>query len=67
MAATPEQVAALEAALYSGELTVEYGDRRVTYRSIADIERALARALKPPAEDPALPSGMRTYALFCRE
>lgn len=63
MAATAEQIAALEAALYSGELTVEYGDRRITYRSVADIERALARALKA-AEDPALPSGMRTYGEF---
>lgn len=63
MAATAEQITALEAALYSGELTVEYGDRRITYRSVADIERALARALKA-AEDPALPSGMRTYGAF---
>lgn len=66
MAATPAQIAALEAALYSGELTVEYGDRRITYRSIEDIERALSRALKTE-EDPALPSGMRTYACFNRE
>lgn len=32
---------ALEDALLSGELTVESDGDRVTYRSIADIERAL--------------------------
>ena len=37
------RIAALEAALGDGTLTVEYDGRRLTYRSVAEIERALAR------------------------
>lgn len=37
-------VAELERALVSGVLTVEYEGRRVTYRSLAEVERALAMA-----------------------
>ena len=31
---------AVNAAIASGELTVQYSDKRVTYRSIAELERA---------------------------
>lgn len=34
---------ALVRALSRGELTVEYADRRVTYRSVVELERALDR------------------------
>lgn len=36
------QIAALEAALGSGELTVESDGDRVTYRSVGDIQQAIA-------------------------
>lgn len=36
------QIAALEAALASGELTVESAGDRVTYRTTAEIRQALA-------------------------
>lgn len=35
------KIAALEAALASGELTVESDGERVTYRSVADLRSAL--------------------------
>lgn len=41
MALTKSDIDALERALASGELTVEYGGRRVTYRSIAELKAAL--------------------------
>jgi len=34
-------ISALEGTLARGELTVEYSDRRVTYRAVAELERAL--------------------------
>lgn len=39
---TSAQLAALRAALTSGTLTVEYDGKRVTYRSLAEIERAIS-------------------------
>jgi hypothetical protein len=42
MAHTPEHLAALERALASGEQRVSFGDRTVEYRSIQDLERAIA-------------------------
>lgn len=35
-------IARLEVALSRGELTVEYSDRRVTYRSVEELRSALA-------------------------
>ena len=40
MAFTTTQLAAIEAALASGELTVEYDGKRVTYRSMAELRQA---------------------------
>lgn len=37
---TSADLAAIDAAIASGELTVQQGDRQVTYRSISDLERA---------------------------
>jgi hypothetical protein len=48
MAFTQADLDALDAAIASGELSVGYGDRRVTYRSLDELLRAreiMARAL----------------------
>jgi hypothetical protein len=44
MAATNEQIAAMEAALYSGELRTRFNDREVTWRSVDELTKALAIA-----------------------
>ncbi len=41
MAYTQSQLDALEAALASGTLTVEFDSKRVTYRSLDEIQRAI--------------------------
>jgi len=41
MAYTLEQVAALEAAIAEGALTVKYADKQVTYRSLDEMLRIL--------------------------
>ena len=40
MAWTQQQLDAIEAAIASGELTVRFGDRMVTYRSMDELLRA---------------------------
>ena len=65
-------ILALETALASGQLTVEYDGRRVTYRSASEIETALAyfrrQAQQIPATGPAPSSADRgTYAAFSRD
>ena len=42
MAYTAAQLQALQDALASGELTVEFDGKRVTYRSIAELKAAIA-------------------------
>ena len=42
MAYTESQRAALQAAIGSGELSVEYDGKRVVYRSITELRNALA-------------------------
>lgn len=42
MAWTQQQLDAIEAAIASGELTVRFGDRTVTYRSMDELLRARA-------------------------
>ena len=44
MAATDAQIAAMEAALFSGELRTRFGDREVTWRSVEELKAALAEA-----------------------
>jgi hypothetical protein len=39
---TADDLIAISRAIASGELTVEYHDRRVTYRSIAELKQAKA-------------------------
>jgi hypothetical protein len=67
-----EAITALETALASGQLTVEYAGRRVTYRSAAEIVPALEyfRRHKAgiPATGPAPSSADRSsYASFERD
>lgn len=42
MAATAAQIAALEEAIASGATEVSYGDKRVSYRSLADMRQILS-------------------------
>jgi len=42
MAYTQTQLEALQAALASGELSVRFADRQVTYRSIEELKAAIA-------------------------
>lgn len=63
---------ALEAALASGELTVEYAGRRVTYQSQDNIIKALEYFKRQkqavPATGPAPASASRhSYAAFERD
>lgn len=44
MAATQAQITAMESALFSGELSVSYEGRSVTYRSVEQLQQALAAA-----------------------
>lgn len=49
---TSAQLAALQAAIASGALTVHYSDRTVTYRSLDDmlkLERIMDADITPPA------------------
>lgn len=41
-----EMYTALKKAYYSGMLSVSYSDHSVTYRSVADMERAMSRLEK---------------------
>lgn len=66
------QIAALEAALASGELSVEYNGRRVTYRSTEDLVAALNYFKRAnagvPSSGPAPASADRgSYASFERD
>jgi len=63
---------ALEQALASGELTIEYAGRRVTYKSQDDLLKALEyfkrQKLGVPATGPAPASAARhSYAAFERD
>lgn len=41
---TPALVAALERALYSGHKSVQYGERRIEYRTLDEMRQALTEA-----------------------
>lgn len=61
MAFTPQDLAALDAAITSGELTIRSNGREVTYRSQADLfkaREAISAALAAQA-NPARPAGPR--------
>lgn len=65
MATTEEQIEAIKSAMYSGVLTVQYNGRTITYRSMVDLERALARLTGEQAA--AAGTGSRDYAEFYRD
>ncbi len=61
MAFTPQDLAAVDAAIASGELTIRSNGREVTYRSQADLfkaREAISAALAAQA-NPARPAGPR--------
>jgi len=51
MSYTEAQRDALREALASGVLTVQYGDKRVTYRSVSELREALAEVEAALARD----------------
>lgn len=65
MAFTTADLTAIDAAIASGELTVQQGDRQVTYRSISDLERA-RRIVKAELDAQANTSGVRRGAYSVR-
>jgi len=65
MAFTTDDLAAIDAAIASGELTVQQGDRQVTYRSIGDLERA-RRIVKAELDSKPSSSGVRRGAYAVR-
>jgi hypothetical protein len=56
MSYTPEQLAALERALATGEQRVTFGDRTVEYRSIDDLIAAIA-VVRRGIEEQAITAG----------
>jgi hypothetical protein len=56
MAFTPEQLAALERALATGEQRVTFGDRTVEYRSIDDLIAAIG-VVRRGLEEQAIATG----------
>jgi len=50
MAFTKDDIDSIDQAIASGELTVDFGDRKVTYRSITDLKKAKAHILENLAD-----------------
>ncbi|MDI3259481.1 MAG: hypothetical protein QJR02_07270 [Sinobacteraceae bacterium] len=73
MAFTTDQLAALEAALASGQLEFRFGDRWVKYQTIADLRAAYELVKAQLQSSGALPltagsnRGPATLATFSRE
>lgn len=70
MAFTTTQLAALEAAIASGELVVQYDGKRVEYRSVADLVKArdLVRGeLRAAGVIAASTRGSTTLASYSRD
>ena len=69
MAFTTTQLAALEAAIATGELTVEYEGKRVTYRSMSELREArdLVRADLIASGQITETTPARSYAAFSRD
>ncbi|QIG79982.1 phage head-tail joining protein [Stakelama tenebrarum] len=67
MTTTADQIAGLEAALASGELTVESDGERVTYQSVPAMMQALDYLKRKEATEAAPAGGVRprtTVAVF---
>jgi len=61
MAFTPQDLAAIDSAIASGELTIRANGREVTYRSLSDLLQArtlIANAIAAQT-NPARPTGPR--------
>lgn len=67
MAISQADVDNLEAALASGELTVEQDGRRVTYRSVAEIKAALGYAREQLAASTAAAAPTQSLAAYSRD
>lgn len=69
MAFTTTQLAAIEEAIASGELTVSYEGKTVTYRSMADLVRARDTIKGELEADGTLTAAAprTTYATFSRD
>lgn len=68
MAFTAAQLQALKDALASGELTVTYDGKTVTYRSIDDLKEAIAYIESEMVSDGLLTQKTRvSYAGFSKE
>lgn len=67
MALTQAHLDALETAIASGELTVEYDGKRVTYRSISDLKAAADYVRSQIADQSAEGRAEQTLATFSRE
>lgn len=68
MAISQAGIDRLEAALVSGELTVEYDGTRITYRSTDDLRKAIAYAREQLNVAAGRPSRTtQTYAVFTRD
>lgn len=71
MAFTLKQLSALEAAIGSGELSIEYDGKKVTYRNMADLTQAYnmvrnqltaSGALAPPAMSNRGPAALTVFS-----
>jgi hypothetical protein len=70
MAFTAAQLAALDAAIASGELMVQYDGKRIEYRSMDDLLRArtfVAAQIATAAAPPSINRGPATLAVFARD
>jgi roadblock/LC7 domain-containing protein len=70
MAFTAAQLAALDAAIASGELMVQYDGKRVEYRSMDDLLKArafVAAQLEAQANPAPINRGPATLAVFGRD
>lgn len=63
MAYTQQQVDKMREAIASGALSVEYGDKKVTYRSLKEMQTTLAQM---EAEVAGKPASRRMRASFSK-
>lgn len=61
MAYSQEQITALESAIAQGALTVEYGDKKVTYRNLDEMLKIL-NMMKGIVDPVAAARGRRKYS-----
>lgn len=69
MAFTTAQLTALEEAIASGELTVSYEGKTVTYRSMADLQKAydMVKSALEAAGTITEAAPRRSYAAYSRD